>query len=68
MKFGYKVKVCPRCGSQDCKDPDSKQCSDNVIATLSKKLALAMERIPRPMPVPKKTWLEILLDIAKRNK
>ena len=36
---GVKDACCPRCGSPDCNDPDSKGCSDNCIGRYQRKLA-----------------------------
>jgi len=45
---------CPRCGAADCRDPDSKGCSDNCItrhqariAQLEGQLAQALQHQPR---------------------
>lgn len=38
---------CPRCGSADCTDPDSKGCSDNCIRLWRNKLLEVYQTIAR---------------------
>ena len=42
---------CPRCGNPDCRDPDSKACSDNCIMRLNQELAAIRHDIARHVEI-----------------
>jgi len=37
--------ICPRCHEEDCKNPDGKICSDNIIVQLQAALTASTQRV-----------------------